>query len=115
MGRGRNQVAAGFGALRANLGFGAGAAQTQGEPASTAPPETIATLRNGTRKMALELNSGDIVVVRAGEIIPGNGTVIEGIGFVMVVVACPSSVMPRTFTVVALMSGNMAVIPTVAV
>ena len=35
-----------------------------------------------TTKLALELTSGDIVVVRAGEIIPGNGTVIEGIAMV---------------------------------
>jgi K+-transporting ATPase ATPase B chain len=82
VGRGRNQVGTGFGALRANLGFGARARQAQDEPASTAPPETVATLRDGTTKLALELTSGDIVVVRAGEIIPGNGTVIEGIAMV---------------------------------
>jgi len=81
VGRGRNQVAAGFGALRANLGFGAGRAPKRrvNQP-STAPPETIATLRNGTRKMALELNSGDIVVVRAGEIHPGQRHRDRGMG-----------------------------------
>jgi K+-transporting ATPase ATPase B chain len=46
------------------------------------PPETRATLRDGTTKMAFELGSGDIVVVAAGEIIPGDGIVIEGVAVV---------------------------------
>jgi K+-transporting ATPase ATPase B chain len=71
-----------LGALRANLGFGAAAPPRQGDPGGSAPPETIATLRDGTTKMAFDLTSGEIVVVRAGEIIPGNGTVIEGMAMV---------------------------------
>src|SRR6201996_9086548 len=41
--------------------------------------ETTATLRDGGTKPASELVRGDVVVVLAGEAIPGDGTVIEGI------------------------------------
>jgi potassium-transporting ATPase ATP-binding subunit len=44
--------------------------------------ETVAKLRNGGTKSASELTRGDIVVVEAGEVIPGDGTVIEGIASV---------------------------------
>jgi potassium-transporting ATPase ATP-binding subunit len=44
--------------------------------------ETRATLRDGTPKMASELVKGDVVVVEAGEVIPGDGTVVEGIASV---------------------------------
>src|SRR5207302_5949014 len=44
--------------------------------------ETVATLRDGTTKSAAELTKGDVVVVEAGELIPGDGTVIEGIASV---------------------------------
>jgi K+-transporting ATPase ATPase B chain len=71
-----------LGALRANLGFGASPAKRPSDPAGAAPPETIATLRDGTRKMAFELDPGDVVVVRAGEIIPADGNVIEGMAMV---------------------------------
>ncbi len=46
------------------------------------PPETIARLRDGGAKPASELHSGDVVVVEAGELIPGDGTVIDGIASV---------------------------------
>ena len=36
----------------------------------------------GPTKKASELTSGDVVVVVAGELIPGDGTVIEGIASV---------------------------------
>jgi potassium-transporting ATPase ATP-binding subunit len=44
--------------------------------------ETIARLRDGGDKPASELRRGDVVLVEAGEIIPGDGTVIEGIASV---------------------------------
>ncbi len=44
--------------------------------------ETVAKLRDGTSKPSSELTRGDVVVVEAGEVIPGDGTVIEGIASV---------------------------------
>src|SRR5882757_9028416 len=44
--------------------------------------ETTARLRDGGEKAAAELTRGDVVVVEAGETIPGDGTVIEGIASV---------------------------------
>ena len=44
--------------------------------------ETVARLRDGAEKPASELTRGDVVVVEAGEFIPGDGTVIEGIASV---------------------------------
>jgi K+-transporting ATPase ATPase B chain len=44
--------------------------------------DTMARLRDGTQKRASELRPGDVVVVKAGEPIPGDGTVIEGIASV---------------------------------
>ena len=44
--------------------------------------ETMARLRDGGEKLAAELARGDVVVVEAGEAIPGDGTVIEGIASV---------------------------------
>src|SRR6478609_9667358 len=44
--------------------------------------ETTARLRDGSEKSAAELVRGDVVVVEAGEAIPGDGTVIEGIASV---------------------------------
>jgi K+-transporting ATPase ATPase B chain len=44
--------------------------------------ETLAKLRDGTTKPSSELARGDVVVVEAGEVIPGDGTVIEGIASV---------------------------------
>jgi K+-transporting ATPase ATPase B chain len=46
------------------------------------PPETLARLRDGGEKPASELRRRDVVVVDAGEVIPGDGTVIEGIASV---------------------------------
>jgi K+-transporting ATPase ATPase B chain len=44
--------------------------------------DTIATLADGTTKAAGDLHRGDVVVVEAGELIPGDGTVISGIASV---------------------------------
>jgi K+-transporting ATPase ATPase B chain len=44
--------------------------------------ETVARLRDGTSKPASELVRGDVVVVEAGEVIPGDGTVVDGIASV---------------------------------
>jgi len=44
--------------------------------------DTVARLRDGGEKRAGELTRGDVVVVEAGEVIPGDGTVIEGIASV---------------------------------
>jgi K+-transporting ATPase ATPase B chain len=44
--------------------------------------QTVARLLDGSEKPANELRRGDVVVVDAGEVIPGDGTVIEGIASV---------------------------------
>jgi K+-transporting ATPase ATPase B chain len=44
--------------------------------------DTVAKLRDGGTKPSSELVRGDVVVVEAGELIPGDGTVIEGIASV---------------------------------
>jgi potassium-transporting ATPase ATP-binding subunit len=44
--------------------------------------QTMARMRDGSTKPANELRRGDIVVVDAGGVIPGDGTVVEGIASV---------------------------------
>jgi potassium-transporting ATPase ATP-binding subunit len=44
--------------------------------------ETVAHMADGTQRAASELHRGDVVVVEAGELIPGDGTVVEGIASV---------------------------------
>jgi potassium-transporting ATPase ATP-binding subunit len=44
--------------------------------------DTVARLRDGSERPAAQLHRGDVVVVLAGEVIPGDGTVVEGIATV---------------------------------
>jgi K+-transporting ATPase ATPase B chain len=44
--------------------------------------DTTARMRDGSTRPAAELHRGDVVAVEAGEVIPGDGTVIEGIASV---------------------------------
>jgi K+-transporting ATPase ATPase B chain len=62
--------------------FAEGRGRAQADTLRTMRQQTVATLRDGSTKPASELIRGDIVVVDAGELIPGDGTVIEGIASV---------------------------------
>ena len=62
--------------------FAEGRGRAQADTLRSMREETVAKLRDGTTKQASELAKGDVVVVQAGELIPGDGTVIEGIASV---------------------------------
>ena len=62
--------------------FAEGRGRAQADTLRSMRKETVATMRDGTTKAASELTRGDVVVVEAGELIPGDGTVIEGIATV---------------------------------
>jgi K+-transporting ATPase ATPase B chain len=62
--------------------FAEGRGRAQADTLRSMRKETIATMADGTTRAAAELQRGDIVVVVAGEVIPGDGTVIEGIATV---------------------------------
>jgi potassium-transporting ATPase ATP-binding subunit len=62
--------------------FAEGRGRAQADTLRNMRKETVATLRDGSTKSASELQRGDVVVVEAGELIPGDGTVIEGIATV---------------------------------
>jgi K+-transporting ATPase ATPase B chain len=59
-----------------------GRGKAQADALRSMRTETVAHLRDGGEKPASELRRGDVVVVGAGETIPGDGTVIEGIASV---------------------------------
>jgi K+-transporting ATPase ATPase B chain len=62
--------------------FAEGRGRAQADTLRAMRKETVATMRDGTTRAASELTRGDVVVVEAGELIPGDGTVIEGIATV---------------------------------
>jgi K+-transporting ATPase ATPase B chain len=69
-----------FGNLAEALAEGRGKAQAAALRAMRT--ETVARLLDGGEKPASELVKGDVVVVEAGQLIPGDGTVTEGIASV---------------------------------
>ena len=69
-----------FANLAEALAEGRGSAQADALRAMRT--DTVARVHDGTTRAAAELHSGDVVVVEAGEVIPGDGTVIEGIASV---------------------------------
>ncbi|HWC85351.1 MAG TPA: potassium-transporting ATPase subunit KdpB [Solirubrobacteraceae bacterium] len=62
--------------------FAEGRGRAQADTLRAMRQETLATLQDGSGKRAAELVKGDVVVVEAGELIPGDGTVIEGVASV---------------------------------
>jgi K+-transporting ATPase ATPase B chain len=62
--------------------FAEGRGRAQAATLRAMRQETVATMKDGSTKAASELTRGDVVVVEAGEPIPGDGTVIEGIASV---------------------------------
>jgi potassium-transporting ATPase ATP-binding subunit len=62
--------------------FAEGRGRAQADTLRSMRKETVATMRDGTVRAATELTRGDVVVVLAGELVPGDGTVIEGIASV---------------------------------
>jgi K+-transporting ATPase ATPase B chain len=62
--------------------FAEGRGRAQAATLRAMRKETVAVMRDGSTKAASELTRGDVVIVQAGEPIPGDGTVIEGIASV---------------------------------
>jgi K+-transporting ATPase ATPase B chain len=62
--------------------FAEGRGRAQADTLRSMRKETVATMQDGSIRPAAELQRGDLVVVVAGELIPGDGTVIDGIATV---------------------------------
>jgi K+-transporting ATPase ATPase B chain len=62
--------------------FAEGRGRAQADTLRTMRKETVARLADGSTKAASELTRGDVVIVVAGELIPGDGTVVDGIATV---------------------------------
>jgi K+-transporting ATPase ATPase B chain len=62
--------------------FAEGRGRAQAATLRSMRKETVARMRDGSPKAASELTRGDVVIVEAGELIPGDGTVIQGIASV---------------------------------
>ena len=62
--------------------FAEGRGRAQADTLRSMRQQTVATMEDGSTRKAEELQRGDRVVVVAGELIPGDGTVIDGIASV---------------------------------
>ncbi|MCL2418535.1 MAG: potassium-transporting ATPase subunit KdpB [Conexibacteraceae bacterium] len=62
--------------------FAEGRGRAQADTLRSMRQQTVATMEDGSTRRAEELGRGDRVVVVAGELIPGDGTVTEGIASV---------------------------------
>ena len=62
--------------------FAEGRGRAQADTLRAMRRETVAMMQDGSTKPASQLVRGDVVLVEAGEVIPGDGTVIEGIATV---------------------------------
>ncbi|HEV3229111.1 MAG TPA: potassium-transporting ATPase subunit KdpB [Solirubrobacteraceae bacterium] len=62
--------------------FAEGRGRAQADTLRAMRRETVARMLDGSTRAASELVRGDVVVVEAGELIPGDGTVTEGIASV---------------------------------
>ncbi len=62
--------------------FAEGRGRAQADTLRTMRKETVAHMMDGSTRSASELTRGDVVVVDAGQLIPGDGTVVEGIATV---------------------------------
>ncbi len=62
--------------------FAEGRGRAQADTLRNMRKETVAKMLDGTTKAASELTRGDMVIVTAGELIPGDGTVTKGIATV---------------------------------
>ena len=62
--------------------FAEGRGRAQADTLRSMRQQTVATMEDGSTRKADELSRGDRVVIVAGELIPGDGTVVEGIASV---------------------------------